>query len=612
MYAGTIVNWIDQSGVNQDKDSVSLSGVRYYCLITSDKGPEETTTVYGTEFFTKYGNPSFEKHGQPGIQASEIAEAGGILTVKRLVADDSTLANIIICANVTDVEREKKDTNGNPIYIDATTGQETPDSNGGANAPATYKVASVKHSIQTIPDVKTFDEVVDAGKALLDDAAGVYPLYAFVDIGRGKSGKKVKFLPDYSVSKNSKYMVYTAAEIEDTTTVEQVTCTINPDIVIGEKSYGVSKSTLEQLNCNSFVESIAKYVDRLAEVTGFGADYLYTQDFLFGRTVRNAKLENVEIDDTGARLDATYGIELQSGSNGSFGDYPFGKDEYVRAAVAYLNGDTTDEIYDYTAISPDVMFDANYPDEVKRKIEELADFRQDFFFFEDLGLGLTTYEAIAQKASDCTGRSKFNALYCTSYDIYDPLTKKPIEVTMMYGMAPLMIPFFTGGRNRPLCGPANSMAITNYIPNSVRFSPRITPRVNQKSLLEDIKVNYAMKVDASVEQLVIETCYTSQEDFTQASFINNILTIQMVVKAIRAYSPKVRYRFYTSNDFSDYKTTIEDNVLSAYKSYFNTLELVYTQDDLLAEKKIFKAALRCACGNFIQTEMYDVMIINAD
>ena len=146
----------------------------------------------------------------------------------------------------------------------------------------------------------------------------------------------------------------------------------------------------------------------------------------------------------------------------------------------------------------------------------------------------------------------------------------------------------------------------------IRFSPRITPRVNQKSLLEDIKVNYAMKVDASVEQLVIETCYTSQEDFTQASFINNILTIQMVVKAIRAYSPKVRYRFYTSNDFSDYKTTIEDNVLSAYKSYFNTLELVYTQDDLLAEKKIFKAALRCACGNFIQTEMYDVMIINAD
>lgn len=611
MYAGTIVNWIDQSGVSQETNTVSSSAVRYWCFITSDKGPEDTKTVYGSEFFKLYGNPSFEKHGQPAIQASEIASAGGILTVKRLVAEDATLANIVICAKVTTTEREKETTDGQPIYIDKSTGKETTEA-GDGNERAKYTVASVKHVINTIADAKSYDDVITGAEKLLDDSEGMYPLFAFVDIGRGKSSKKVKFLPDYAVSKNSKYMIYTIAEIENTTTVESTTCTINPDIVIGDKAYGLSKSTIDQLDCNAFSTSIGKYIDRLAEATGFGADYLYTQDFLFGRTVKNGKLENVEIDDTGARLDAEYGIELQSGSNGAFGDAPFGSAAYTKVATDYLTGVTSDEIYDFTAVSPDVIFDANYPDKIKRAIEELANYRQDFFFFEDLGLGLCTYEAIAAKASDCTGRSKFSALYCTSYDIYDPATKKPIEVTMMYGMAPLMIPFFTGGRHRPLCGPANSMAITNYIPGSVRFSPRITPKVNQKSLLEDIRVNYAMKVDASVEQLVIETCYTSQEEMTQASYINNILIIQMVVKAIRAYSPKVRYRFYTGNDFSDYKAIIEDNVLSAYKSYFNTLELVYTQDDLLAQKKIFKASLRCACGNFIQTEMYDVMIIDAE
>ena len=31
----------------------------------------------------------------------------------------------------------------------------------------------------------------------------------------------------------------------------------------------------------------------------------------------------------------------------------------------------------------------------------------------------------------------------------------------------------------------------------------------------------------------------------------------------------------------------------------------------MAEKKIFKAALKVACGTFIQTEIYDVFIINA-
>ena len=87
--------------------------------------------------------------------------------------------------------------------------------------------------------------------------------------------------------------------------------------------------------------------------------------------------------------------------------------------------------------------------------------------------------------------------------------------------------------------------------------------------------------------------------------------IQQVVKAVRNYSPRVRYRFYTSSDFSDYAKTINENVLDGYKSNFNTLELVYTQDDLMAAQKIFKASLRVACGTFIQTEIYDVFIINS-
>ena len=67
----------------------------------------------------------------------------------------------------------------------------------------------------------------------------------------------------------------------------------------------------------------------------------------------------------------------------------------------------------------------------------------------------------------------------------------------------------------------------------------------------------------------------------------------------------------SSSDFSDYAKAINENVLDGYKSNFNTLELVYTQDDLMAAQKIFKASLRVACGTFIQTEIYDVFIINS-
>jgi hypothetical protein len=182
---------------------------------------------------------------------------------------------------------------------------------------------------------------------------------------------------------------------------------------------------------------------------------------------------------------------------------------------------------------------------------------------------------------------------------------------MLYSMAPLMVDFFANGRYRPLCGASNGMAITDYIPGTVRYTPRITPKVNQKSLMEDMRINYAAKISASSDNLIIETCYTSQEAFTQASYINNILSIQQVVKAVRDYSPSVRYQFYTSNDFSDYAKVIDENVLQKYATQFNSLNLVYTQDDTLGAQKIFKASIEVACGTFIQTEIYDVFIINA-
>lgn len=611
MYAGTQINWYDQSELKTSVETQDPNPiVRYLCLITSDKGTEELTTLYGEDWLNMYGsNGLFSKHGQPLIQAQNIINAGGVCVTKRLVADDATLGNLALVAKVSSETRDKSDAQGNPLYIDPVSGNETTDA-GDGNARATYQVAVISHGFMSLEGAKSFNEVVENAKTATMADNGVFPLYVFADNGRGNTGKKITLNPEYNLSKNSKYMIYTVKEIEDSTIVENKSFTIDPSIIYANKSYALSEDTMSQVKCTTLSENVDAFVKMVADITGYGTDYLLSQDFVFGKNTKGNQIEGIEFDESSADITAEYGVELQNGTNGSFGDAPFGTPAWEKEIIAYISGEVSDEIYDPTVCDCDVVFGANFPESVNAAIEQYVSWREDMFFFRDLGLDATTYESIFDKVynSECSV-GKFSAIYCTSYSIYDPATKKPIQVTMNYGMAPLMVDFFKNGRNRPLCGASNGMTITDYIPGSVSFTPRITPKVNQKSLLEDLRVNYAIKADSASDALTIETCYTSQEAWTQASYVNNILAIQQVVKAVRNYSPTVRYQFYTSSDFSDYAKVIDKNVLDGYKSNFKSLELVYTQDELMAAQKIFKASLRVSCGNFIQTEIYDVFII---
>lgn len=619
MYAGSQFTWYDTTTLAKAETIENPNPVvRYMLLITSDKGTEDLTTLYGQNWIDMYGDkPSFTKHGQPLIQAYNIIKAGGIGVTKRLVAEDSTLSNLILVASVEKITSEKTDDEGNPLYIDPVTGSETTDPGiDNSNERATSTVAQISHSLMSVEDALNYNDVLEAAESEDNieetDVKKSYPLFVFADNGRGYTGKKVNITPEYQLSRSGNFMMYTANVYEDSTSTDKVTFTADPDVVYLSKSYELSKFSMTQVRCATVRDNVTKFVNAIADITGYGADYLLTQDFLFGQTLKGKDLDGVQFDESSIDITTEYGLELQNGTNGSFGDAPFGTDAYIKVAHDYLTGETTDEIYDFTECNVDVMFDANYPEQLKADIEVWADWREDFVFFEDMGLDLTSYDAIFDKLMSYTDHipSKFNALYCTSYDVYDPLTKKPIQVTMTYGMAPLMVNFFGGGRHRPLCGETNGMVISDYIDGTIRFVPRKTPKVNQKTQLEDLRINYACKYSSETDSITPETCYTSQEIETQSSYINNVLAIQQVVKAIRNYSPKVRYTFTTGYDFKDYKELIEDNVLVKYTANFTSLELVYVADEDYAKKKIFKAAIVVSCGNFIQSEMYDVFIID--
>ena len=62
-------------------------------------------------------------------------------------------------------------------------------------------------------------------------------------------------------------------------------------------------------------------------------------------------------------------------------------------------------------------------------------------------------------------------------------------------------------------------------------------------------------------------------------------------------------------DFTKYKQLIEDNVITNYKKFFKSIELVYTRDDEMIASKIFNASLYCYYKDFPQGEIFDVFAV---
>jgi hypothetical protein len=614
MYPGTKFNWYDASQFSTTTGTVDISSAPLFLTaFSADKGTEEMIRVAGDDFYKMYGkNLSFAKHGQVLLQAGRIIDTGAELLCKRIVSESATLSNLILCIQLTGTPTQKTNADGDPLYIDNTTGDETTEAETGGqpNNPIMYTVNKIKWIANTVENCKTFDEVKEAVDGLYvaynEDSetgigTGTWPIYVVADIGRNADCKAIRILPDYSSSKSLGIMVYEMADIEGTQVSEKVTFTANSRVIINNVSYAVNEYMMGQLKLDEVDGMLEEYTQQLADNLGMDYNDLINMDMLFGAAQNGASLENVSIDADGVDITNEYGITLKSGSDGIDGF--LNSEEYTDAMVGFFLGEDTDAIFDVDVHKVRAVVDANYPVAVKEAIATLANFREDFFFFRDLGVGLTTYNAIVTAASALT-KTKFAGDYMTSYKVIDPLTRKRIDVTMMYDFVVPLINHFINGAEVPLAGESNNFILSSAIQGTLNYTPVNTIRVNQKDLLDDARINYATYYEYG-GNLVVESLYTSQEATTQLSYINNVLAIQEVMRALRSGCPKNRFKFQSGNDFSDYEDACTE-ILQAYKSWFSKLEFVYTQDDIRATQKIFYASINFAFNNWVQTEIFDL------
>lgn len=668
---GTDFEW--ESRQSSDTIAVNDRAIKPLLLMVSsfDRGPADLRVVSGQEFYKLYGtNISFAKHGQPAIQAANAINNGASLLIKRLVAEDATLANAVIIAEVSGAEVEKTDANGNPVYVDAETGKETSDANEGKNNRAKIKTCVIKYDVESVKDAKTIKDVMAAvpglRKSVTADDSGAseiinkmnglaayadnptndtytnpdigqgevewpddedpvtpttpdepaasvaerFPLYVIVDNGVGKSTKRIRFNTDYTLSKTIGFPLHTLAYLgNQELDYEYIRFTLDPDKIYLGKNMSIDMASKEMLQINARSTSYYnEFIELVSKNSGIELKDMDSYDILFGRSVKDYKVPQITIDTEGYDLASEYGIPLSNGSDGTFENVAFGSEEWTKAAIEVFNGDFNDDIFDRDKYPIEFCVDANYPVEVKDSIMGLLSFRKDFMFFRDIGTSATTYEEInALVPAKDDELDKFIANYIQYYDIIDPFTKKQITTTIGYSLTRLITEYQSNGSSKPFAGVSNNMLIPEAIEGTVNFLAKETPKIDTKTLCTDNNLNYAGYINGV---LTMELQLTSKLGDQQVSHIHGIINIQNLMRRIRKVCPISRYSFTdTTAGLERYAKDVQE-VINTSSPVFKNLRFEWTADELQLANGLFNATILVSNKPYIQAEKFIIATVD--
>ena len=482
------------------------------------------------------------------------------------------------------------------------------------------------YTYNSVPDVQGddfFNQIKEQAKTLLnetgvertlDDGTKVtvftYPLFVITDNGRGASNKRWYISPERSLSKNLGFMFYALNCVEDGEVTDAVTFAFVPNTKYrgGNVTLDIkARGGLSQIKATSFDDINTKFIDKVHDLSNIDRETLVANDILFGCQRKGTAIKGLVVDSVnGLQLDLKTGFQLSNGSNGTFGDAPYktveGREAVEGEMLRYYKGELTDLIWDKDQYQIDLCYDADFPVVVKEAIAFLAAYREDFMYFRDYGLNIYDFDQIYSLHEELTP-SMYISDFCQVYDVVSPYTTKINTVTITYSISAIMVAHMVNNRHCPFAGKRYNAVIADIIPDTLRYTPRVIPGLNEKDELEEIKVNFASYFG---EQFVIESVWTSQTRYTQLSFSNNVIALQQVLKALRVKFPAIRYAFITKKeDLAIYEKEVND-VLSLYAANFAELSYEYIDDAVYRANKIFRAKLKFRFNDFVQAELIDV------
>lgn len=655
---GTKIILEDQSYIPSLNVADSTTRPIVFAGFTSDKGTEEYTKWQGEDFFDQYGEISFARHGQPLLQAANVINNGGIVYAKRVVDPTSRLAMLGVVAHVKEISRQETRIKMDPLTGSPITKEDgsyvteelywkavdvaqfsepaqrplyTKDEAGTDGVAAMFKVCQVNYSVETLDAEENVhgNDYVATSKAFYDKYKNKkdnkFPLFLVMDNGRGVSQKSITISLDSTLSRSAQSARYVIDIDENNNTLESIVFSLNPSEV--EAGYNlffdsVVKRTSKQVKCFGYEDQMQLFYAKVAAIAGLSETRLRESDIIGARTWKGEAFKTFEVLESTndgvatVKLDSFAGHSLVGGYNGdTFGTSPISNYKgvtdstsvYATEMAKVYNGTFNDDIFDIDNNPIDIVVDANYPHIVKRAIENLCNFRQDVFFFRDMGTkGLTNILTIKNaKTLNTGGNTRYVATYCQYFDVFDPYTRKQITVTMGYAISRLICMHFANGRSLVCAGQNNGWVVPEIIEGTLSYVPKVTPAGDQVAEMDDLHINFG-KYYNGIFSLASE--YTSQDIYTQLSFANNVLAIQELIKQIRIACPKSRYKFITGTDFEDYKKDVQA-VIDANANKFASIAIDFKTDSVYAANKIVYAVIQVSFRDFAQAEIFRIVAI---
>lgn len=623
----TLFNIIDLSNVEASDTAPVYDGPTFFIPIISPKGPEELKKVpvskKGKTFFNLYckkENISFNKYGQSLLTAAILAEDEAELIIKRIVAEDATLANSVVYGQIIVSEIQETDEDGYLLYI-TPDGIKTVVAEG--NEPLMVKQCKLRITVKSFPNIKTIKALTNIVKSTLDEDNMIYPLFIITDNGRGVSNKKFRISADLTSSKRLDYMKYNLevfeADKSSNERIELLTFASNPNKVENKSNLSIKTvitTYSDQIKCELFESYQDLMVEKLSELTGYDESYFKNNDLYNCKDKQGNNMPCLTLDTSEGYANLAYitGLSLDNGTNGNFGSIPINSEYFEQELLKLFADESSDRrIYDIDHFKIDIIPDCNFPIAVKSRITEYAEYTK-CFFLRDMGTDLETYSDIIEMGkefldhdSNNPNSSRTSATYPLYYDIIDPYSLKQITVTSTLELAELAINHFSNGKSCPFAGEKFNMVFKRYIPGTESFIPLDTPTMKQTEEFAEYRLNYA--ITNSDDKLVQMLQVTSQDIVSEASHIGNMFGILNIIKEIRKIAPSIKYAFIdTEEDLKNYTDIIEQRVLDKHRSEFSELSLVYLDDPTEKQNKTFRAAINVKCKQFSQREIFDIYI----
>ena len=642
---------------------VTVNGTRIMSVFQSPRGVDNKIQAITTgvdEFVEKNGMGPVSKYGQPLLNAYNAVNTNVVtLYGLRVMPKDAARANLhVYAAYKIDVAPED---------------ESQPWNAGGAKMRMTVKfiTTSTASADQIVDDVAmTAADLTKIGtgspaETLLPTVEGftVKHLFSVACTGRGTYGNTiaVRIISNTRGDKGNKFKNYTFEVLENNEIAETINVCFYDDAIVGDENRAAdvmindTVNGLENIeigvNYEGFYEIVDKYNTEVAaplmeDTTAMEAYAKYLNystkpnkgvdlakekmtltiedfDVLLGINKKLStsmsdatlvKIVNYDVapsDSTGANpvinLNETAGTRMTSGAEGAYTEDP-GK-SLEAAYLAAFNGETDPDIRSRNKFPTDVMFDADYPVNVKIAMAAMCIARGDCVCYLDCGTELVTKNSPLEfvSAIDVSTVNRLISVDGYQCKVKDPYSKRIVDVSATCLLSFLIPEHFANynGKHIPFAGGRYGQ-MSGYIPGTVYPAYDEDIDAEFMSALYDARVNYAQINPKSV--VTRATQQTRQDITSNLSELSNMHIILDIKRDCENLVALYNYNFLNAKELAAFNKDAEELLRKYSDTQVEAISATFSSTDLEEEQGILHLYVDVRQKKLIKTAMIDINV----